>query len=125
VWLNAQLHDDDVAERAGLPDLATRAHQAQLILDGYRLPAADRAGFVDAMIGFAVASAAQEAIDAGVTQDTVNRGAGASSAADRRSRATTSCGRWPGEPAARPGCFATAPRSSARWAKATLCCKVG
>jgi hypothetical protein len=50
VWLNAQRHDDDVAERVGLPDLATRARQARLILDGYGLPAADRAGFVDAMI---------------------------------------------------------------------------
>jgi hypothetical protein len=38
VWLNAQLHDDDVAERVGLPDLGTRARQARLILDGYGLP---------------------------------------------------------------------------------------
>jgi Phosphotransferase enzyme family len=68
VWLNAQLHDDDVAERLGLPGLSARAAQARLILDGYGLPTAARAGFVDAMIGFAVTSAAQEAIDAGIAR---------------------------------------------------------
>lgn len=30
-WLNAQLHDDDIAERAGLPDLATRARRASSV----------------------------------------------------------------------------------------------
>jgi Ser/Thr protein kinase RdoA (MazF antagonist) len=33
-WLNAQLHDDDIAERCGLPDAAARARQLRLILDG-------------------------------------------------------------------------------------------
>lgn len=37
VWLNAQLHDDDVADRVGLPDAAARARQARLMLDGYGL----------------------------------------------------------------------------------------
>jgi hypothetical protein len=36
-WLNAQLHDDDVAERLGLPDLAARARQLRAIVDGYEL----------------------------------------------------------------------------------------
>jgi hypothetical protein len=38
-WWNAQLHDDDVAERNNLPDAASRARQLRLFLDGYRLPA--------------------------------------------------------------------------------------
>lgn len=66
-WLNAQLHDDDVAEMHGLPDAAARARQLRLILDGYGLPRRDRAGFVDAMITFAVHDARAEAVNAGVT----------------------------------------------------------
>lgn len=38
VWLNAQLHDDDVAELQGLPGARARARQAHSILDGYGLP---------------------------------------------------------------------------------------
>ena len=66
-WLNAQLHDDDVAERLGLPDLAGRGRQLRLILDGYGLPASERGGFVDKMITFAVHSARAEAVEFGVT----------------------------------------------------------
>lgn len=66
-WLNAQLHDDDVAERLGLPDLAGRGRQLRLILDGYGLPACERGGFVDKMITFAVHSARAEAVEFGVT----------------------------------------------------------
>jgi Phosphotransferase enzyme family len=69
-WLNAQLHDDDVAERAGLPAADDRARQVRLFLDGYGLPAAERTGFVDAMIEFAVHSARHEAVRCGVTPDT-------------------------------------------------------
>jgi hypothetical protein len=69
-WLNAQLHDDDIAARVGLPDSAARARQVRLILDGYRLPARDRAGFVDKMITFAVHCARAEAVEAGVTPET-------------------------------------------------------
>jgi len=69
-WLNAQLHDDDVAERHGLPSLADRARQARLILDGYGLPARERAGFADKMITFAVHSARAEAVEFGVTPET-------------------------------------------------------
>ncbi len=69
-WLNAQLHDDDVTQRHGLPDLAARARQLRLILDGYGLPARDRAGFVDKMIAFAVHSARAEAVAAAVTPET-------------------------------------------------------
>ena len=70
VWLNAQWHDDDVAERHGLPDLSARARQARLILDGYGLPARQRGDFVDKMITFAVHSARAEAVEFGVTPET-------------------------------------------------------
>src|SRR5699024_1497028 len=69
VWLNAQLHDDDVAELQGLPDAATRARQAHTILDGYGLPARDRPGLIDRMIEVAVHAARAEAVLARVTPD--------------------------------------------------------
>jgi Ser/Thr protein kinase RdoA (MazF antagonist) len=69
VWLNAQLHDDDVAERWGLADAAGRGRQARLILDGYGLPAADRRGFLDRMIEFAIHAARAEAVTAHVTPE--------------------------------------------------------
>ena len=71
-WLNAQLHDDDVAEQAALPDPAARARQLALILDGYGLGAADRDGFVDKLVEIAIRSARQEAIDYAVGPDTAN-----------------------------------------------------
>ena len=68
-WLNAQLHDDDVANLNGLPDEAARMRQCALILDGYRLEPADRVGFVDRMIEFAIRSARDEAEVHHVTPD--------------------------------------------------------
>lgn len=68
-WLNAQLHDDDIAERQGLPDAATRARQLRAILDGYRLPPEQRPGLVDRMIEVAVQSARAEAVLAEVTPE--------------------------------------------------------
>jgi aminoglycoside phosphotransferase (APT) family kinase protein len=68
-WLNAQLHDDDVAERAGLPSIETRAGQLRLIVDGYELSAAQRSGFLDTIIEVAVQDAADQAIEARVTPD--------------------------------------------------------
>ncbi len=59
-WLNCQLHDDDVADRCGLPGPAQRAGQVRYVLDGYGLSQAERSGFVDDMIGFAVHSARWE-----------------------------------------------------------------
>jgi Phosphotransferase enzyme family len=69
-WLNAQLHDDDIAERFGLPGLAGRGRQLRLILDGYGWPARERSGFVDKMITFAVHSARAEAVQFGVNPQT-------------------------------------------------------
>ncbi len=61
-WLNAQLHDDDIAERNNLPSASTRAAQLRRFLDGYELPAAQRAGFVTHMIEYAIRDCAKEAI---------------------------------------------------------------
>jgi len=69
---NAQLHDDDLAEVLGLPSAAARAAQVALLLDGYGLPAAHRAGFVDKMIETAVRSARAEAVDQAVDQDSTH-----------------------------------------------------
>jgi Ser/Thr protein kinase RdoA (MazF antagonist) len=71
-WLNAQLHDDDVAELQGLPDATTRARHFRAVLDGYGLPAARRAEVVDRMIEVAVHAARAEAVLAGVTPDSTD-----------------------------------------------------
>ena len=69
-WLNAQLHDDDVAERCGLAEAAARAGQLKLILDGYGLARNERDDFVDKMITFAVHDARAEAVNYQVTPAT-------------------------------------------------------
>lgn len=66
-WLNAQLHDDDVADRQGLPGAEERAHQLRAFLDGYELPPQERESFVSHMIEYAIRDCAREAIEA---QDT-------------------------------------------------------
>jgi hypothetical protein len=66
-WLNAQLHDDDIAELQGLPDARARAAQLRCFADGYQLAAADRQGLVTAMIEYAIRDSAAEAVQAGVT----------------------------------------------------------
>src|SRR5579863_4882599 len=71
-WLNAQLHDDDVAERHGLPGAADRARQLRLILDGYGLARRDREDFTDKMITFAVHEARDQAVQVGITEETVS-----------------------------------------------------
>jgi hypothetical protein len=68
-WLNAQLHDDDVAERNGLPSADARARQLRYFLEGYRMPKPDRRGFVGRMIEYAIRDSAKEASEAGVTRD--------------------------------------------------------
>jgi hypothetical protein len=70
-WLNAQLHDEDVASRVGLPGLSARAQQLRAFCDGYGLSQHARVGLVDAMVEVAVRTSAQEAIDSGVTPDGV------------------------------------------------------
>lgn len=65
-WLNAQLHDDDIADHQGLGDAATRARHLGWLLDGYGLPSSRRRELVDRMIEVAVHAARHEAIDGGV-----------------------------------------------------------
>ncbi|WP_331730098.1 phosphotransferase (plasmid) [Kitasatospora sp. NBC_00070] len=71
-WLNAQLHDDDVAERAGLPPAGARARQLRAIVDGYGLSAGRRRGFLDTVIEVAVQDAADQASEAGVTPESTD-----------------------------------------------------
>ena len=71
-WWNANLHDDDVAERNSLPDATARARQLRLFLDGYELPMVDRRDLVGRMIEFAIRDCAAEAVRAGVTPESTN-----------------------------------------------------
>ncbi|TDC90455.1 aminoglycoside phosphotransferase family protein [Actinomadura sp. 7K507] len=68
-WWNAQLHDDDIAERQNLPDAAARARQLRLFLDGYGLTDEYRRGFVTRMIEYAVRDCAGVAIAARITPE--------------------------------------------------------
>lgn len=72
VWLNAQLHDDDVAAASGLPSPENRARLAAAILDGYGLSGEDREGFLDRLIEFAIRNAREEAIEYRVEPGTVS-----------------------------------------------------
>ena len=74
-WLNAQLHDDDISERQGLPSARARAAQLRHFADGYRLAAAGRRGLVTAMIEYAIRDSAAEAVQAGVTPQSGDCGA--------------------------------------------------
>lgn len=60
-WLNAQLHDDDIAARQHLGSPKERARHLRLIADGYELDRRSRGGLVITMIELAVADAAFEA----------------------------------------------------------------
>jgi hypothetical protein len=73
-WWNAQLHDDDVARRQGLPPADARAAQLGYFLDGYRLTAAEREGLVTRMIEYAIRDCAAEAVKAGVTPGSADPG---------------------------------------------------
>jgi hypothetical protein len=64
-WLNAQLHDDDVAARNQLPSADARARQLGLFVDAYRLGQPERAELVTRMIEHAIRDAANELSDPG------------------------------------------------------------
>lgn len=68
-WLFPQLHDDDVAERAGLPSLEVRARQLRLLVDAYGVDRERRSGLLNFIIEVAVFETAQEAIDGNVGPD--------------------------------------------------------
>jgi hypothetical protein len=69
-WLNVQLHDDDVAERQGLPSAEVRARQVRVMADGYGLDARERVTLVDTMVAYAIHDAANQAIEVPVTPET-------------------------------------------------------
>ena len=71
-WLNAQLHDDDIAERQALPPAADRAAQLGYFADGYQLPAAGRGALVTRMIEYAIRDCAAEADQARVTPESAD-----------------------------------------------------
>lgn len=71
-WWNAQLHDDDIAERHQLPAAEVRARQLGLFLDGYELPAKDREGFVTRMIEVAIRDCAAEAVRHRISPEAVD-----------------------------------------------------
>lgn len=54
-WFCAQLVDDDVAERVGLPDAAERGLCLKALLDGYELARRAREDLMTTMVEFAVA----------------------------------------------------------------------
>jgi hypothetical protein len=66
IWLNSQLFDE--AESRGLPSVRERLIRARLICDGYGVPTRVRKQLPDALIEVAVRTAAQEAVDSGVTE---------------------------------------------------------
>jgi hypothetical protein len=68
IWLNSQLFDEDVAGSHGLPSVRERLILARLICDGYGVPFRERKQLPDAMIEVAMRTAAQEAVDSGVTE---------------------------------------------------------
>ena len=52
-WLNAQLHDDDIAARNQLPSAAEHAHQLRLFVDAYGLVGPARSQLVTRMVNHA------------------------------------------------------------------------
>jgi len=66
-WLNAKLHDDQVAKLEGLPALEVRAEQMRAMVDAYGLEDTDRARFIDWMVEFILIDVAWEADEANVT----------------------------------------------------------
>jgi hypothetical protein len=61
VWLNAQLHDDDIAAAQALPPADVRARQARSIVDGYGLERSQRLLLVDRMVEVALAGVRADA----------------------------------------------------------------
>lgn len=69
-WLNAQLYDDDIAERMNLGSAMARARQVRYLLDGYGFSKKQRDGFFGKLLAFAIHDAAEQAKEAHVTPDT-------------------------------------------------------
>jgi len=70
-WLFVQLHDDDLAKLHNLPSAEKRAQQVRIVADGYGLEAARRKHLVSQIIEVIICETAHEAIDPGLTFDSV------------------------------------------------------
>ncbi|WP_240633138.1 aminoglycoside phosphotransferase family protein [Paenibacillus montanisoli] len=68
-WLFPQLHDDDVAERVGLPPLDVRARQLRLLVDAYGVNPKQRLELFDLILEVVVRETAEEAIENQITPD--------------------------------------------------------
>ncbi|WP_274648739.1 aminoglycoside phosphotransferase family protein [Paenibacillus humicola] len=68
-WLFPQLHDDDVAERVGLPSLQARARQLRLLADAYGASPAQRHSLFHLILEVVVRETAEEAIEMQITPD--------------------------------------------------------
>lgn len=71
-WNSVQLYDDDIAERNKLAGVEDRFRQVRLLVDAYGLPAPERGELAGRIIELAVYSAANEAIEHGITPDTTD-----------------------------------------------------
>jgi hypothetical protein len=71
-WYCAQLHDDDVAEREGLPGAQARARWLKAFLDGCQVSRRDRSGLITRMIEFAVRDTAAFARRRGITPESTD-----------------------------------------------------
>ncbi len=69
-YLNCQLHDDDIAERQGLPGAEERADQLATFCDAYGLDGPSRSTLVSRMVEVAVRGAAWDAVEARITPET-------------------------------------------------------
>ncbi|MEK4978028.1 MULTISPECIES: aminoglycoside phosphotransferase family protein [Bacillales] len=69
-WLFPQLHDDDVAERVGLPDANARARQLRLLVDAYGVEPSLRTDLLDMIVEVVVRETAEEAIEQQVSPET-------------------------------------------------------
>lgn len=66
-WLFPQLHDDDVAQRIGLPPLETRVRQLRLLVDAYGLSKMQRQSLFERIVEVTVCETANDAIESNVT----------------------------------------------------------
>ncbi len=71
-WINVQLVDDDVAERAGLPPLSKRLQQLRLFCDAYGIGTEERKRLPDIMVKIAILDAADQAIEAKISVDSTD-----------------------------------------------------
>jgi hypothetical protein len=71
-WLNARLFDDGVDAAAGLSSVEERTRRLRSFVDGYELPAKERAELPQRLIDVAILSAAADAIEANITTESTD-----------------------------------------------------